>query len=73
MANDKGGADLVLKGRALWAAVRAAENGVTGPVLARKFYKDLGVDKMMAEDLRRAGDPRPFSLPLLPSEAGEDA
>ena len=55
--------DVILKGVALKAAVAAAENPVSGKLVARNLIAQLGLDSLSAIDLREVGDPPPASLP----------
>lgn len=58
--------DLVLTGMALKGIVRAAETPVSGELVKRQLFADLGLDRVFELDLSKHGNPEPASLPLHP-------
>lgn len=55
--------DVVLKGAALKAAVRAAEAPFAGELVKRNLVSQLGLDELAGVDLRPEGSPPPSALP----------
>ena len=55
MSQNEGGAHApVISGKALQAAVRAAETPVVGQVVKDVFMRQLGIDRLLEMDLREA-------------------
>lgn len=55
MSQDRDGAHApVISGKALRAAVRAAETPVVGRVVKDVFMRQLGIDRLLEMDLRQA-------------------
>lgn len=64
--------DVILKGAALKAAVRAAEAPVTGELVKRNLVSQLGLDELAEVDLRPHGSPPPAALPHHLRPGGDD-
>lgn len=66
----RGGA-LTLSGASLKAAVYAAESPMLSELLRARFFAQLGLERVMAEDLRGVeGAERPALLPVLRPDLG---
>lgn len=63
--------DIVLKGTALKAIVRAAEARGAGLLVKQKFLADLGLVELEL-DLREHDDPEPAVLPRPPVPATDE-
>jgi hypothetical protein len=63
--------DVILRGAALRAAVRAAETPLLGDVVKRNLAAQLGLNELFELDLSEY-DPEPAALPHHPAQSDDD-